>query len=674
MNKRNKPTDAPAVGAQTPEQPAPSEWAAVAGVAVPVTVAIPCDLVDPNPEQPRQNFNEAELKELADSIVQHGLIQPIVVHPAGDRYILHDGERRWRACKLAGLAEIPAYIVPPGMDAQQLLLRAIVANDQRADLSPIERANGYQRLADEHGLGDSDIARQVGKSRSVVANTRRLLNLPEDRQQQVAAGDLNERQALALLPLYQLHPEIQARLSQTWHVREVLAKPDRYTSDSIRDKIREGLQYIAHRFNTFGPDEVIAVSGGVRHSQCTDCPFYIKVGEEMRCTDGQCHDHKEQSWLRNLLEQAKLQTGLEFADPGRNLGYNQKTEFYNSNLPILEHALACKCPNLVLRASPYAGSSVRPDGVSAHVHYICLHPGKGEKSCKCWQAVESDKTAGEKLHKVQVQQMKEQATATLMAELEKCGLPALKAMAPYVLGYGDRAKIKAATEAAQLAKMIAKFLVDRELWAGDPERCRQSWLEWFGRIGLPLDAPNAREVTDLDRRLARIEAWMADPPEETDPGQRIKTIRGNLTNLAKLAEDMARIEAPAEMVQRYDTAKQTLLIWLDQVERQADFAAEVGTIRVRLGVITAWLGNPSNSDAAKGLIFKVLMTNASNLAGDVYQLTYKRGETGELMDLLAEIEAAESQLRARYQKADGPAPADDVDQAEAEFQPEEVAA
>lgn len=569
MKKRTNEPPAPTVGAQTDESSqAAGEWAAVAGVTVSVTVAIPCDLVDPNPEQPRQDFDPAKLEELAGSIKEHGLIQPIVVEPNGERFTLHAGERRLRAHKLAGLADIAAYIVPPGSSPQKLLVRAVVENVQRADMNPLELAQAFQEMA-EMGLSDSDIARQVGKSRSVVANTRRLLNLPAGRQQQVAAGELNERQALALLPLYQLHPEIQARVSQTWHVREVLAKPDRYTSDSIRDKIREGVRYITHRLNTFRPDVEIAVGGGVRHSQCTDCPFYIKVGEEMRCADSECHDRKGQCWLRNLLEQAKKQTGLNFVDPGRNLGYNQKTEFYSSNLPILEYALGCKCPNLVLRASTYAGSAARPDGVPENVHYICLHPGKGEKSCKCRQAVEGDKTAGEKLHKVQVQQMKEQATGTLMAELEKCGLPALKAMAPHVLGYGDRAKIKAATEAAQLAKMMAEYLVDRELWAGDPERCRQCWLEWFGEIGLPLDAPNTRELADLDRRLSRIEAWIEQLPNPARP-EHLEAIRGNLTNLANLAEEIVWGAAPAELIARYDAAKSKLLAKREEAEAAAE--------------------------------------------------------------------------------------------------------
>lgn len=555
----NRKKAAPSVGAQTTEAPP-------AGAPITSYGEVSLDLIDPNPEQPRAAFDEAELKALAESIQENGLIQPIVIQALSTgRYILHDGERRLRASKLAGLERIPANIIlSDARDAQQLLLRAIVANDQRADLSPIERARGYQKLADEHGLSDSDIARQVGKSRSVVANTRRLLNLPDDRQQQVAAGELNERQALALLPFYQLPQPIQKKVGATWQFRDVSAKPEKFNSDQIRDSLKGGLNQVTAEIKLFTPDEELG-GPGVRHSKCTDCPFYLKVlSQEPRCTDGDCNQAKRHAWQRRELERAKAQTGLNFVDPSLNLPYGRYTDFYISTRPLLEQAIANKCPNLVLRCNRYASGGARPDGVSEHIELICLHPGKGS-SCLCRKALEADKNAAEKAQKAENKQIKGQGIQVVVAALAGVPLVALKAVALHVAPYGERDKIAASTDPDWLSKKIAGILVNQSYYeSAHPDTNRKNLTAWLAKIGLNLRDRSGAQVADLDRRLARIESWMADPPEETDPGQRIKAIRGNLTNLANLAEDMAQVEAPAELVSRYDAAKQTLLIWLDQ--------------------------------------------------------------------------------------------------------------
>lgn len=576
--KKDITTPAPAVGAQTTG----NDWSAVTG-AIPVSVPIPVDLVDPNPEQPRFHFDETALKELADNIQRRGLIQPIVVQPNGDRFTLHDGERRWRAHKLAGLTEVPAYIVPPGADPKELLLRAIAANDQRADLSPIERAKSYQRLHDDYGLSDAAIAEEVGKSRSVVANLRRLLQLPDDRQQQVASGELSERQALALLPFYQLHPQIQEALGNTWHMRDILQNPGEVTSGKLRSQIRDGLQYITTHFSTFDPAAQLG-GGGVRHSLCADCPFFIKVGDEARCADKACRDAKEASYFLNLLEEAKVLTGLNHVQPSRTLTHNQKTEFYSWNKPILEYALAHGCRNLILYADRHSTSAARPDGVSEYVHYICLHPGKSEKSCTCRQAVESDKVSAEKLRKVQVQRVKDQAIAALLPELEACGLTALKLMAPFVVEYSEKKKIDPATSPAKLARMVANHMVNRELWVtNDPDRAAQMRQDWFTKIGLTIDSPP--HLSDLDRRLARLEGWLTDH-EERPPAEQVKAIRGNLTNLARVGEELGQVSGATEdelssFTARFDLTKRTLLTWLEQVEALAA-AATMDRIEARL--------------------------------------------------------------------------------------------
>ena len=160
---------------------------------------IPIARVLPNPHQPRQAISEESLIELAASIREHGVIQPLIVTQVGDEYQIIAGERRWRAAQLAGLTSIPAIIKET--TPQQMLELALVENIQRADLNPLEEAGAYRQLMDEFGLTQERVAERVGKSRAAVANIVRLLRLPADIQAALAAGRISEGHARALLAL-----------------------------------------------------------------------------------------------------------------------------------------------------------------------------------------------------------------------------------------------------------------------------------------------------------------------------------------------------------------------------------------------------------------------------------------------------------------------------------------
>jgi ParB family chromosome partitioning protein len=151
----------------------------------------------PNPFNPRTSFPDDALEELAESIRRHGVISPILVRQVGDRYEIIAGERRWRAAQRAGLHEVP--IISRTVTEGEALELAIIENVQRSDLNPIEEAQGYQRLIDEFGHKQEVLAKLIGKSRSHVANTLRLLNLPASIRACVAAGDLSAGHARALI-------------------------------------------------------------------------------------------------------------------------------------------------------------------------------------------------------------------------------------------------------------------------------------------------------------------------------------------------------------------------------------------------------------------------------------------------------------------------------------------
>jgi ParB family chromosome partitioning protein len=160
---------------------------------------VPVERLEPNPHQPRAGLDPARLAELAASIRQTGVVQPILVRPRGDRFQIIAGERRWRAARQAGLATVPVTVreVP---DAELLEL-ALVENIQREELTPLEEAQAFQKLATEFQLTQEEIARRVGRERSTVANTLRLLRLPRDLRDLVAEGRLDAGHARALLAL-----------------------------------------------------------------------------------------------------------------------------------------------------------------------------------------------------------------------------------------------------------------------------------------------------------------------------------------------------------------------------------------------------------------------------------------------------------------------------------------
>jgi ParB family chromosome partitioning protein len=163
--------------------------------------------VYPGPEQPRHHFDEAELAELAESIKVHGIIVPIVVRPRPEGgYFLIAGERRWRAAQRAGLHEVP--VVVQEVDSQVAFERALVENLQRSDLGPIEEAVAFQRLCDEFGLTQEQVAERIGKDRSTVSNAIRLLKLPPSVRQMVEDERLSMGHARALLGLEEV-PEIE---------------------------------------------------------------------------------------------------------------------------------------------------------------------------------------------------------------------------------------------------------------------------------------------------------------------------------------------------------------------------------------------------------------------------------------------------------------------------------
>lgn len=162
------------------------------------SVTVNINEIEPNRNQPRKDFDETALADLAESIAQHGLIQPIVVRPTVDgRYMIIAGERRWRACRMAGLNDVPVII--KATDDQTLMELALIENLQREDLNAVEEALGYKALMDGFDLTQEEVARKMGKSRSAVANALRLLTLYDNELVELRNGTITAGHARALL-------------------------------------------------------------------------------------------------------------------------------------------------------------------------------------------------------------------------------------------------------------------------------------------------------------------------------------------------------------------------------------------------------------------------------------------------------------------------------------------
>ena len=210
---------------------------------------LPIYKVEPNPDQPRQEFDEVELQALADSIAVHGVIQPLTVREMGNGYFqIIAGERRWRAARLAQITEIPVVVIEA--DDKKAMELALIENLQRQDLNPVEEALGYQSLMDDYGLTQEEAANRVGKSRPAVANALRLLNLSVDVLEMVRSGKLTAGHARAVLSLKTEKKQLEAArkiaaLGLSVRQAELLCRNMGKEHVQVEDKAPLAIDYVA---------------------------------------------------------------------------------------------------------------------------------------------------------------------------------------------------------------------------------------------------------------------------------------------------------------------------------------------------------------------------------------------------------------------------------------------
>lgn len=198
-------------------------------------VEVPLDEIEPNPLQPRQAMDDTSLEELTLSIESHGVLQPIMVRSAATGYQIVAGERRWRAARRAGLRTIPCLV--QNADDLQTLELAMIENLQRDDLNAIDSARGYKMLITEFGLTQEDVSRKIGKSRSAIANSLRVLDLPGHVQGIISAGHLSEGHGRALLPLVDRVDEFAAVLEVVLQQGMSVRETERLVRETINPEL-----------------------------------------------------------------------------------------------------------------------------------------------------------------------------------------------------------------------------------------------------------------------------------------------------------------------------------------------------------------------------------------------------------------------------------------------------
>lgn len=207
-------------------------------------VFINISLVEPNRNQPRKEFDKESLSELANSIKQYGILQPIIVQKNGDMYEIIAGERRWRAAKEAGLTEVP--VIVRDYDKQKVMEISIIENIQREDLNPIEEAMAYQSLMEEYGLKHDELAEKVSKNRSTITNSMRLLKLSKNIQQMLIDGRISTGHAKVLLSIEDINEQekiAQELIDKSLSVRELEKLVKKYTKPRKKKDDKDAKDY-----------------------------------------------------------------------------------------------------------------------------------------------------------------------------------------------------------------------------------------------------------------------------------------------------------------------------------------------------------------------------------------------------------------------------------------------
>ena len=344
---------------------------------------VPLDQIVPNPYQPRADFDAEQLQALADSIRQNGILQFPIVERMNGGYQLIDGERRWRAAALAGRDTIPV-LCRPNLAEQERLLLAIESNEQRADLNPVELARALDSLA-AAGLSNAAIGKRLGGlSASAISNKRRLLQLPNHVLELIEQGQLTERQAAALLPLYALPAAVLQKADTSWQspAKIIEHAVNGAPSNQVRDMVGRLIVGISGLLD----EAMIEIAGdGVEAANCLDCPLSFAHGRDRRCIGYDCRQLKRHLHKMEMLAPAVAASGIAAAAFDERSYHN----FYgvrDSEISALMECIAGCANRRLVHNEPTENypNRVAPAGYEATCKIVCV----AGYDCACAASIE----------------------------------------------------------------------------------------------------------------------------------------------------------------------------------------------------------------------------------------------------------------------------------------------
>lgn len=504
-------------------------------------VEIPLDDIADNPFQPRQSYDQAALEELAASIQSNGLQQP----PAGRRMPdgrgvqLIFGHRRKRAFDVLRAKDAAAWSSMPVMIVQasdeEMAARAWTENVEREDLTAVEQAQAIQRMVDSFGWTQADVSRRLGLAPATVANKLRLLRAPREVQEAVLVGQLSERQAAAMAPLWDLpdkarHLLLTRRDQQGAHAIRQAAINNSLSSDSIRALVATTI-----RNSTLGLDgqpwatiDLETTDTRLQSPTCHGCPQQVVINGEKRCADPTCHALKRQLWSDR--EDARLVSASGVSALPPDVSSTTVVEFWGADAQIAEAAgLATPpfCTNLRIRKTAGLGGGLRIPGVDGG-KLVCL-PGQG-RSCRCLVAA---RQAATKDGKERWRHVRQQTADALTAALSNPTPDTMRLLAGFHARYDQRDQV-ASWRLEDCIKTIVAALIEQSKpydVEQKPQRGEEAMAALLARAfiappwGIAAQLQPADPLAPLRGRLGGIDSRLQQ-----------QTLRSNMATASELEQ------------------------------------------------------------------------------------------------------------------------------------------
>lgn len=589
---------------------------------------IPLSRIDDNPWQSRTVYEAEALQELADDIRQHGLLQPPVgrivnaegggtgpsdwhvvhalMHPRslatvldgagqkphmanGARVQLAFGHRRLRALRLiveqdeAQADQVAMAIELRMLTDVEMATFAWSENAKRRDLSPIEAARAIERMIKDFGWTQEQVGERLGVSRPTVSNRLRLLRLPEEVQARVTAGEVSERQAMALAPLFDLPKAIRAKMEkENWGSSKpsvIVAGAGRQSSDGIRGAVVRGISQVTFAVNGAGWCAERLAGEGVISATCDGCGERVKLGDEWRCGRDVCRKAREGLWKTSVLEQAAAASGLAVLTDDESRAYGSYASLRGAPEP--QKIVTGGCANLRIKWSEWGASgTVRVEGFP-EAEIVCWH-GEGGK-CKCAMQAKAAVTRAAQVEAGDEEKAERELKRRVEKEvLEPAFAAVLEALLAGELGVWRRlAKATDYTSSphedwplSRLQGVVARGLVKGPIgyqYGGQSFDQQRSRVE--GALSnMDIRAPWKLTAAEaIGRKLDRLAEWVRTTArgEMWQVRQQLLTaeaLDGNLANLDRLTEEMQGLgladvgdEVRAAMLARIGALRETLL-------------------------------------------------------------------------------------------------------------------